>query len=213
MLHLGRRYSWRKFLKACHFESTLRLVRCLFSTNHKFRMNFMCFRKFRQADCFCSRYDENRQTMFYCGFFTTLAGFIWFVVGFSLKCAFFTQAFGPSVTAVACGIMVVGCAVLLLGICFTLSIVCRGKGNNKTGCVSTSSGKFASSQGSKKNRIYFDSPLEIDSSHQSHGLPFASGSFSSAELNPSSSSISSTMSSSPTSSSAGSYKSDIAMIA
>src|SRR5699024_9374836 len=114
--------------------------------------------------CFCSRYDENRQTMFYCGFFTTLAGFIWFVIGFSLKCAFFTQAFGPSVTAVACGIMVVGIMVIILGFCFTLSIVCTGKGNNKTGCVSSSSGKLRSSHGHKKDRICFDSTLELDSS-------------------------------------------------
>ncbi len=96
-----------------------------FSSN----MNLLCFTKLRERDCFCSRYDENRQTMvgvfiqvhfsynsflinmflqFYCGFFTALAGFIWFLVGFALRCAFFTQAFGPSVIAIACASMVVG---------------------------------------------------------------------------------------------------------
>lgn len=181
-------------------------------------MNLVCFHKFRESDCFCSRYDENRQTMFYCGFFTTLAGFIWFVIGFSLKCAFFTQAFGPSVTAVACGIMVVGVMVLIIGLSFTLSIVCTGKGKNKTGCVSSDSdgkkSKLRTSHSAKKERaIYFDSPLELGSSKcAAQDSPFRSGSFSSAELNPSSSS-STMVTSSPSSSSAASYKSDIAMIA
>ena len=185
-------------------------------------MNLICIHKIRESDCFCTNYDENRQTMFYCGFFTTLAGFIWFVIGFSLKCAFFTQAFGPSVNAVACGIMVVGIMVLILGVCSTLSVVCTSKANNKTGCVSASSTKckLRSGHEHKKDRIYFNSPLEKDiriNSHRSlanRSSPFQSGSFSSAELNLSSSSSSNVYSSSSSSSgSEESYKSNIAMIA
>ncbi|KAI2803265.1 hypothetical protein BLOT_007389 [Blomia tropicalis] len=181
-------------------------------------MNLLCCRVFRDNDCFCSRYDENRQTMFYCGFFTTLAGFIWFVIGFSLKCAFFTQAFGQSVVAVAFGIMVVGIMVLVLGICFTLSIICSGKSNNKTGCISASTNKMTEKKRKqKKGQIYFHSPLDLEQCEKGMKKlePFRHESFSSStDLNPSSSSSSSTnVSSTPGSaSSAASYKSNIAII-
>lgn len=95
-----------------------------------------CIKPFRNGDCFCSRYDENRQTMFYCGFFTTIAGFLWFIIGFTIRCAFFVEAFGPSVDAVACGIMIVGIMILVIGIFSTISIVCTSK-TNKTSCVSS----------------------------------------------------------------------------
>ncbi|KAH7636801.1 uncharacterized protein LOC124494398 [Dermatophagoides farinae] len=99
----------------------------------------LCLKSVRDGECFCSRYDENRQTMFYCGFFTTIAGFIWFIIGFTIRCAFFAEAFGPSVDAVACGIMVVGLMILVIGLFSTISIVCTSKTNNKTSCVSSSS--------------------------------------------------------------------------
>ncbi|KAH9408630.1 hypothetical protein TYRP_010897 [Tyrophagus putrescentiae] len=178
-------------------------------------MNLLCFTKLRERDCFCSRYDENRQTMFYCGFFTALAGFIWFLVGFALRCAFFTQAFGPSVIAIACASMVVGILVLILGLVFTMSVVLSGKSYNKTGCVSSAlrNQQRSSSHTHRKENIFFDSPLQFPSSHKGSS-PLRSDSFSSAELNPSSSSSSSTeMSPSSTSHSATSYKSNIAIIA
>ncbi|UXI20548.1 exocyst complex component sec6 [Sarcoptes scabiei] len=121
----------------------------------------------RNGDCFCSRYDENRQTMFYCGFFTTVAGFIWFLIGFMIRCAFFAEAFGPSVDAVACGIMVVGLMILIIGICSTISIVCAAKPNNRTGClVINDSGTYFDEIGSKLTKQYglFPDP------HQQHSL-------------------------------------------
>ena len=181
----------------------------------------LCFRKIRESDCFCSRYDENRQTMFYCGFFTTLAGFIWFVIGFGLRCAFFAQTLGPSVNAVACGIMIVGIMVLVAGLSFTLSVVCSGKSHNKTTCISsTSQSKQRPTKKGKRDRIFFDSPLDdtighVKQCHCSH----RSGSMSSAELNPPSrtSSMSTSRPSSSTISTVtphtNSYKSNIAFIA
>lgn len=186
-----------------------------------------CFRSLRESDCFCSRYDENRQTMFYCGFFTTLAGFIWFIIGFGLRCAFFAETLGPSVNAVACGIMVVGIMVLVAGLCCTFSVVCAGKSHNKTTCISSStslssnSGKLRSKQLNQK--IFFDSPMDDSRKCRTGGsgkctCAFRNDSFSSAELNPSITSSSMASSTSrPTSSTTtphtNSYKSDIAFIA
>lgn len=171
-----------------------------------------CIKPFRNGDCFCSRYDENRQTMFYCGFFTTIAGFLWFIIGFTIRCAFFVEAFGPSVDAVACGIMIVGIMIMVIGIFSTISIVCTSK-TNKTSCVS--SGIFddrrklrnQEKQNSCKNfRSPFETPTE----------DFRTLSFSSNELSSSIATSSSVMSSSrPSTSSQHSHgcRSDIAIIA
>lgn len=112
--------------------------------------------------CFCSKYDENRQTMFYCGFFSTLAGFLWLIIGFGLKCAFFSRAFGPSVNAVACGIMIVGLMVLVAGLCFTLSVVCTGRSKNKTECLSSSGQQTTAKLPPRlEKNLSFDSPSEV----------------------------------------------------
>lgn len=109
--------------------------------------------------------------------------------------------------------MYLGILVLILGLVFTMSVVFSGKNYNKTGCVSSASGKPRSSHGRKKDNIFFDSALQFPSSHKG-SLPLRSDSFSSAELNPSSASLTSTeMSPSSTSRSATSYKSNIAIIA
>lgn len=106
----------------------------------------------------------------------------------------------------------IGILVLILGLVFTMSVVFSGKSYNKTGCVSSASGKQRLSHGHKKDNIFFDSALQFPSHKGS--LPLRSDSFSSAELNPSSSSLTSTeMSPSSTSPSATSYKSNIAIIA
>ncbi|XP_027203508.2 uncharacterized protein LOC113797350 [Dermatophagoides pteronyssinus] len=142
-----------------------------------------CFKSLRDGECFCSRYDENRQTMFYCGFFTTIAGFIWFIIGFTIRCAFFAEAFGPSVDAVACGIMVVGLMILVIGLFSTISIVCTSKTNNKTSCVSSSTTNLSSNNshqyhqhhGSRKYRNErqqtFDDTTAIATEIYGHSTP------------------------------------------
>lgn len=178
-----------------------------------------CFYKVREQDCFCFRYDENRQTMFYCGFFTALAGFIWFLVGFGLRWAFFSQTFGPEVNAVACGIMVVGIMVLVVGLVSTLSTICTGKTHNKTNCISSSlssgssGSRFSSSSSSGRHHrrhekmISFDSPMNIKHGYSSKSTETtdsscrSSGSFSSVELNPSSAGSANSSASSSSSSS------------